>query len=376
MKISYFVNKSFPTNKANNVQIISMCDAFQLSKVETVLIGFKSVVFSHSDNIFERFGTSSHFELDLLSSVTSFFSGEVSLIRKLWRERKKHQNIYTRSSLLALAAKFLGKCVIHELHDFAKPWWYRYLYTLLARRLNYVVVISRRLEQELRERGVQNILCLPDGVNSKKFKGLPQKSELRRQLNLPKNKKILLYTGTFNPSKGLPTVLESLKYFPKTTRNSILLVVIGGDQISIAKARHNLRNHVDFTLFTGHQDHRLIPAYLKAADILLLPNTGREESVVDRISKFYTSPMKLFEYMASGNPIIASDIPAIREILDDATAILIKPDSPKALASAAITLIREANKAKELAENALRRSKKYTWTRRAKRIIRLYEGCA
>ncbi|OJI08999.1 MAG: hypothetical protein COV08_02485 [Candidatus Vogelbacteria bacterium CG10_big_fil_rev_8_21_14_0_10_49_38] len=102
----------------------------------------------------------------------------------------------------------------------------------------------------------------------------------------------------------------------------------------------------------------------KAADILILPNTAKKD-----ISKYYTSPMKLFEYMASGTPIVASDIPSIREIVDDASATFFTPDDPADLKEKIQATLADTKCAQEKAVNAYKTAREHDWNARAKRII-------
>ena len=116
--------------------------------------------------------------------------------------------------------------------------------------------------------------------------------------------------------------------------------------------------------FFGHQPHDEIPLWQKAADVLVLPNTAKEE-----ISRLYTSPMKLFEYMASERPIISSAIPSIRDIVDDSEVYFVEPDNAELLAKKIKTVLRENRKSEEVAKRAREKVMHYTWEARARRVI-------
>ncbi|MEK9147905.1 MAG: glycosyltransferase family 4 protein, partial [Patescibacteria group bacterium] len=116
--------------------------------------------------------------------------------------------------------------------------------------------------------------------------------------------------------------------------------------------------------FVGHRPWAEIPLWLKAADVLVLPNTGRM-----RVSQYYTSPMKLFEYMASGRPIVASDIPSIREIVDETMVFFATADDPESFAQVIQQTLNRPGEARSRVEKSLAEVKKYTWDNRATRLL-------
>ena len=114
----------------------------------------------------------------------------------------------------------------------------------------------------------------------------------------------------------------------------------------------------------GQRPHKEIPLYLKAADLLVLPNTGKEA-----VSRWYTSPVKLFEYMASGRPIVAADLPSIRDVLNETNAVLVPPDDPEALAKAIMDLCINVDHADRIARQARNDVEQHTWDQRAQTIL-------
>ena len=116
----------------------------------------------------------------------------------------------------------------------------------------------------------------------------------------------------------------------------------------------------------GYRPPSEIPLWLKAADVLVLPNSAKKD-----ISKFYTSPMKLFEYMASKRPIVASNLPSLREILNKENAILlVEPDNPEALAQGIKQAMEDRNLVQTITQNAYDDVQNYTWEKRAEKILK------
>jgi glycosyltransferase involved in cell wall biosynthesis len=117
-------------------------------------------------------------------------------------------------------------------------------------------------------------------------------------------------------------------------------------------------------MIVGKKDHNEIPIYLKAADILVLPNNKGE-----MISMYYTSPLKLFEYMASKRPIIASKLPSLQEILDEKLCYFFEPGDPKDLAKMIYYIKNNYGETEKKCLNAYEKVKNHTWQKRAFDII-------
>jgi glycosyltransferase involved in cell wall biosynthesis len=173
---------------------------------------------------------------------------------------------------------------------------------------------------------------------------------------------LVAYAGHLYPWKGVETLLGALAAAPGLRGR-----VIGGhpSEPDLARLRQfaanlGLGERVEFT---GMKAPGEVAALLREADMLVLPNRATS------VSASYTSPLKLFEYLAAGRPIVASDLPALREILRDReNAWLVPPDDTAALAAALETLARDKGLAVRLAKTAFDSAAAYSWDARAERL--------
>jgi glycosyltransferase involved in cell wall biosynthesis len=162
--------------------------------------------------------------------------------------------------------------------------------------------------------------------------------------------------------KGVQTLARAASLLPP----AVTTLFVGGDEKDAAAFR---QQHADDRIrVIGHRPYHEVPLYLAAADVLVLPNSGQSA-----MSRHYTSPLKLFEYMASGRPIVASDLPSFREILDEQAAVLVPSDDANALANRINAVLEDACLATRLGDRARELAQAYAWTARANRIVGFLE---
>jgi glycosyltransferase involved in cell wall biosynthesis len=173
---------------------------------------------------------------------------------------------------------------------------------------------------------------------------------------------IVTYAGHLYPWKGVDVLVEALAQLPAADG-----CIVGGHprepdlaRLTALAAARGLGVRVRFTGLVAPGE---VAAILDGADILVLPNTATE------VSARYTSPLKLFEYLAAGRPIVASRLPALEEVLvHEENALLVPPGDPAALAAAIARLTRDPGLAVRLARRAFADAERYTWARRAERL--------
>ena len=302
--------------------------------------------------------------LDLFGLVPNFLAFYISLavfsissFWYLWRAAGKGDIIYSNETLPLLLATYRYPRTVYELHDF--PEGKLFFYRTLLRRAARIVATNEWKAHELEKLGVsaQKVLTEPNAVDLKRFHLSLSKEQARAEVGLPAGQKVALYTGHLYGWKGVDTLAEAAKQIPEIT-----LVFVGGtlqDQVQF-KEKYGSR---DTIRLVAHQPHARMPLWQRAADVLVLPNTGHGLQ-----SREYTSPMKLFEYMASGTPVVASDLPSIRAVAGD-TATYAKADDPAALAQALRAAVAGSPEIEHKATQALQKVGGHTWELRAQRII-------
>ncbi|MCG2700213.1 glycosyltransferase [Candidatus Parcubacteria bacterium] len=378
MKFIYIANARIPTEKAHGIQIMKMCEAFSSAGSELELVlpwRFNKI----KDNSFDFYGVKKNFKIKKLPSLDLIllnipkigfwiqslsFSISVFLYLPFYTKGAstfgggKTDIIYSRDSFPLFLLSFFKKNLVHEAHYLPKHF---FLHRRVFKKAKAIIVITKQLKKSLIKKGIaeNKILVAPDGVDLNKFDIDISKEEARKKLDLSQNKKIVLYTGHLYQWKGAQVLADAARFLEK----DIITAFVGGtkkDEKEFREKNKDLNN----ILILGYRPYSEIPYYLKAADVLVLPNSGKTE-----ISKSWTSPMKMFEYMASQKSIVASDLPSLTEILNGNNAILVEPDNPQSLAKGIEKALKNYDFSAKILIEAWQNVQKYTWTERVKNIL-------
>ncbi|MBI5049150.1 MAG: glycosyltransferase family 4 protein [Deltaproteobacteria bacterium] len=261
----------------------------------------------------------------------------------------------------------------------ARHWSKPLKYEALAERIellnlraaDVIVVVSEPLRVELVGRGIDRnrILVNPNGVDSERYKPEMDGSVVRNKFAL-NGKTVIGFIGTFGRWHGAEVLAEAfgrlLKEYP-VYRDSVRLLMIG-DGMTMPQVKENLAkyNVNDSCILTGRIPQEEGPAHLAACDILASPHVPNPDG-----TPFFGSPTKLFEYMAMGKGIVASDLDQIGEILKhDKTAWMVKPGDAQSLMLGLKKLIDDAALREQLGQSARRDVvANYTWEKHTRKII-------
>ncbi len=232
----------------------------------------------------------------------------------------------------------------------------------LARREGFVyrharglIALTPLLIEDIRkEYGVDTpAVVAPDGVDLEQAK--PPATTVRTEIP------VLLYLGSLHPWKGVDKIIRSMPH----VKNPAVLHIVGGTPRRIEELK-SLAGDIgagERVIFEGPVDPGRRFEWIHRADICLLPLT--ETSIASR----YTSPLKLFEYMAAGKAIIVSDLPSMRLLLENGRdAFMTETGDPASFAAAIDRLLSDSALRGKLAVNAGLRAKSFSWSARAQQV--------
>lgn len=367
MKILYIANARIPTEKAHGIQIMKMCEALGMENDLELVIPIR--INWIKKNAFEYYGIEKNFKIKKFPCIDLIPFDKLLGHLALWIESltffafsffyiifKKTDIIYTRDKFF-LGLAFFKNNLIFEAHTFPKNY---FLYSWFFKRTKAVISITKQLKNLFEKQGIkpEKILVSSDGVDLNQFDIKENKEECRKKLNLPLNKKIVLYTGHLYLWKGADVLAQASRFL----KDNIAVYFVGGTKKHVQEFRQ--KYSASRIKIMGHQPYGQIPLWLKSADVLILPNSAKQ-----KISH-WTSPIKMFEYMASKRPIVASDIGSIREILNENNVFLVEPDNPEKLAQTIKNALENANFSNKMLNQAFQDVQVYTWQERARNILK------
>ncbi len=215
--------------------------------------------------------------------------------------------------------------------------------TLMSKYARGLVLISKHVESYYKKFN-RHTMVAHDAVSMKLFGEA-------RNIN---DEKIVVYTGTISKLKGIDTLLETARLMPDT-------------KFTLAGILHPEFKNINWpenVIYMGHLEQVELPKILSAASVLVLPHPANEYS---------QSPMKLFEYMASGVPIVSSRLPSLEEVLNENNSVLVEPESATALREGIEKGL--SPESRKLGDQAKEDVLEYTWEKRGEKIAHFIKKC-
>lgn len=389
MNLYYVANARLPTDKAHGLQIVENCEALAAEGARVSLIAPRR---RHGPegradaDPYAHYGVERTFQLDRVWCLDLFPLGRwlewlaypvltltFAAAAAARLRRRPAGIIYTRH-LRVLAVLLVlrpADAYVYEAHQSPRSSLGRALERVCLRRARAVFAVTDRLADACRRQGARSAMVARDGFRASRFLAVPDRLEARRRLGLPADAFIVGYVGrlrTLGMTKGLGSVVDAIAALGDPR---MMLCVVGGPAGDVAALRGRWRSAGldDAACRTpGQVPPRDVPAYLAALDVCVLPFPMTPHFAGS------ASPLKLFEYMAAGRPIVASSLEAIAEVVEDGrTALLVPPSDAAALAAALARLRDEPALGARLGAAAREASRAYDWRVRARRILAALE---
>ncbi len=279
--------------------------------------------------------------------------------------KNKCDLIYERASSLgagAIASFLTGKPMVLELND-------PVVSRLSLMRAKSIITTKKEL---VKGRAGDRAVEVTWAVNTGLFNPYVSAEPVFNKYNL-KNKKVVLYMGSFAPWHGVEDIIDAAIEVKGKLKNVIFLMVGKGIDMPAYQKKISLLGLGDYFIFTGAVEYERVPGYICAADIALAPFDPAKSELMQKHG-FYFTPLKLFEYMACGKPVISTSVGNVENIIKDGmTGILVPPGNPSALAENIMSLASDEARCRTLGENARKAVEAgYSWKMHAGILIDIF----
>ncbi len=369
MRIGYLARRPIPSENAHSVQIVKMCEGFASGGHQVAL--FATAGNAPAETVYERYGVRPSFTIKVLAK---WRGGEARwpFIWHLLATREFHRSdiCFGRDVTALAVAGLLGKPVVFEVHRLPRVGTkrHRLLAKLFARRnFSHLVCVTSSLAERCRTEFPmlrdKLIMVEPNAASE-----LADAADLPSWPGRPGHLQVG-FVGRPYPGKGIEIMAAAATALPDADFH-----IVGATRADVSWVSSPMPENLHFH---GYQPHGSLPAFYRRLDIAAAPygdevfNASQEESAA------ITSPLKLLEYMAAGLPIVVSDLPGVRDILDgdNDCAVVIPPGDHQAFVEAIEHLKRNPQVAQARGQAARRRFvARHTVEARAKRVLAPLRG--
>ena len=368
MKIAAISASQVPSTVANSIQTMKAVHALAQNGHDVTLILTAGEKHPNWSELANFYGLRTEFQIEYLpaSSRRLFFLSAV-----LRAARLKPDLLYVwplQSAVLGLLCRLP---VVLEMHDLPSgdfgPLWYRAFRAFRGQKRQAIITraLEKALENEYGMFHAGEAALAPNGVEIERFEHLPAPPTARRLLKLPEAP-TLVCAGHLYAGRGVELFIELAARL-----RGVRFLWAGGNPEDVDRWKGEAESQgLSNVTFSGFIHNAQLPLYQAAADILLMPYS-REIGISSGggNSAQISSPMKMFEYLATGRAIVSSDLPVFREVLNEGNAVFCPPERIAVWEGAIRALLDDPARRETLARQARADSAQYAWTERAKRIL-------
>lgn len=360
MKIFYVALSEIPSRYANSIHVMKMCSSLARENLVTLYVPDKV---SAKSDVYKYYGVEDNFKIKKLYWGGMKGRGYLfAFIFMLQCFFKKPDLVYGRCLLACAFSSLIARVPTrYEAHapvdryDFIHRLLFKFMHR--SKCFDKLIVISEALEDMYKKLGYTGkTLVAHDGADESKFvNDLKSPDKVERYC--------VGYFGHLYSGRGMEIIVSCAKEMPEVD-----FLVVGGNNEDVVNwkscgATSNI-------IFKGFVEPALVDEYRSKCHVLVAPYQNKVSINNAGDSSKYMSPLKIFEYMSSGVPIVCSDLPVLREVLNEENSVLVPSNNVEAWVSAIRGLIKDQNMCRTLSEKALSDFKeKYTWSGRARDVL-------
>jgi glycosyltransferase involved in cell wall biosynthesis len=370
VKIVCITASFIPASTANSIQVIKASQALAAlgHAVHLLAPGEEKTDWNALKT---HYGLRERFEIRWISENLTFKRYDFAYKAVQEAQRLEPDLVYTWVLQAGVLAQWRMLPVVLELHDRVTgrmgPWLFNRFWDGKApkRILTNTAALRQAIISEFDlPPGTDLIRVAPNGVDLERYQDLPTPKEARNDLGLPEGF-TAAYTGHFYAGRGMDLMYHLAQALPK-----IQFLWVGGEPADVTLWENRAREEgVENLTLTGFVDNARLPLYQAAANALLMPYETQIAGSGGGDSADIASPMKMFEYLAAGRPILSSDLPVIHEILNPSNAVFCPPKDLAAWKSALEALRQAPARCEALAQAGRETARQYTWHARAKNAL-------
>jgi len=368
MKIIYISESQIPSQSANSIHVMKMCNAMVELGHDVTLIGIDNQI--GISNIHQYYGVSDKIKLELIQQSKLRYINQIINGKKIKKivESLKPDLLIGRSLSGFYFCSDLGIPYIFESHEPILNKNYRLngkFFKLLmlkkilkSKNIKSFVLISEELKNlyNFAEFPALNVIVAHDGADNYNF-------EDKIALQGNSNKLEIGYLGKFFKGRGIDLIIKIAKELPEFQFHLV------GGKIEDLKNYYPKIKPTPNIYFYGFINPVDAHKYRNSFDILLAPYQNEENIGADINTTNYMSPLKIFEYMSAKKAIISSNFKVLNEVLNDKNSILVEPSNVESWVSA-IKKLENKDFREQLSQNSYNDFKNnYTWKKRAEKII-------
>lgn len=383
-KIYYVSTGLFPSSAVSTIQMMRMCEGLKEAGCEPTLIGrsgiSRSKKFSTTNaDIHEYYGIKTVFDLYTIRfplieklprpvRIPSFFCFALLLLFQI--RKKKADLIYTRDIFIMAVASLLKMRVRMVIEEHAPP---TKLSETLIKKFIYrqkfivgIVFISEKLQNIYANMGLltntrAKIIVAHDAAAQSQINETRKNQNKKHSSESPQI--CIGYVGSLLPGRGIDIIFKTASKL-----SDLVFYIVGGTKLQIDQFRIKAPRNVRWIV---NKPPIEVVKKLNEFDILLMPYQHNTKTHGGVSSSKWMSPLKMFEYMASGVPMIASDLPVLREVLtSEQNCLLVEPQDSEKWAGAIQLLVGDARLRDRLALQALKDTQeRYNWKTRSLMIM-------